>query len=97
MAAAYYASTPSLKGKCKPVCYFVIRPAGGVVKGGQPKSFASVKAQILAQLLSQKQTAHLQSVVAKLEKAEKKATRYAPGYAPPKTPTPSSGTTAPTT
>jgi parvulin-like peptidyl-prolyl isomerase len=87
----------SLKGKCKPTCYFIIRPTADVVKGGQQKSFASVKAQILAQLLSQKQTAHLQSVVAKLEKAEKKATRYAPGYAPPKTPTPSSGTTAPTT
>ncbi len=91
-----YADT-SLKGKCKPTCYFIIRPTADVVAGGQQKSFASVKAQILAQLLSQKQTSHLQSVVAKLEKAEKKVTRYAPGYAPPKSSTASSGTTAPTT
>jgi parvulin-like peptidyl-prolyl isomerase len=89
----------SLKGKCKPTCYFIIRPTADVVAGGQQKSFASVKAQIQAQLLSQQQTSHLQSVVAKLEKAEKKVTQYAPGYAPPKTSAPSSGsgTTAPAT
>jgi parvulin-like peptidyl-prolyl isomerase len=87
----------SLKGKCKPTCFFVIRPTADTVKGGQQKSFASVKAQIISTLLSQRQSAHLQSVIGKLEKQEKKVTRYAPGYAPPKTPTPSGGTTAPTT
>ena len=46
MSAAYYASQPTLKGKCKPVCYFVIRPGADTVKGGQQKSFAAVKAQI---------------------------------------------------
>jgi parvulin-like peptidyl-prolyl isomerase len=92
-----YAST-SLKGKCKPTCYFVIRPTADVVKGGQQQSFASVKAQIISTLLSQQQSAHLQSVIGKLEKQEKNVTHYAAGYAPPKTPTPSAGgTTSPTT
>jgi hypothetical protein len=91
----------SLKGKCKPTCYFVIRPTADVVKGGQQKSFASVKAQIISTLLSQQQSAHLQSVIGKLEKHEKGVTHYAAGYAPPKTPTPStsagSGTAPPAT
>ncbi len=79
----------SLKGKCKPTCYFIIRPTTATVKGGTQKSFASVAAQIKSTLLSTRQTAHLQSVVTKLEKAQKKLTHYAPGYAPPKTSTPS--------
>jgi hypothetical protein len=92
-----YAST-SLKGKCKPTCYFVIRPTADVVKGGAQKSFASVKAQIQSQLLSTRQSSHVQAIITKLEKQQKKLTRYAPGYAPPKVTTPSTGTTvAPTT
>ena len=66
----------------------MIRPTADIVKGGQQKSFASVKAQIQSTLLSQQQTAHLQSVVTKLEKQQKKVTQYAAGYAPPKTSTP---------
>jgi hypothetical protein len=97
MAAAYYKSQPTLKGKCKPTCYFVVRPTADVVKGGQQKSFASVKAQIQTQLLSTQQSSHVQQVVTKLEKQQKKLTRYAPGYAPPKTATPSTGSTTPTT
>ena len=89
MAAAYYASQPTLKGKCKPVCYFVIRPAADIVKGGQQKSFADVKAQIQSTLLTQRQTAHLQQIVTNLEKQQKKVTKYAAGYAPPKVSTPS--------
>jgi parvulin-like peptidyl-prolyl isomerase len=92
---AYIDSQPGLKGKCKPTCYFVIRPTADVIKGGAQKSFASVKAQIQAQLLSTRQSTHLQAIVNKLEKAQKKLTHYAAGYAPPKTPTPSA--TAPTT
>jgi foldase protein PrsA len=95
MSAAYYASQPTLKGKCKPTCYFVIRPTADVVKGGQQQSLASVKAQIQSQLLSSQQSTHVQQVITNLEKLEKKATRYASGYAPPKTPVPS--TTTPTT
>jgi parvulin-like peptidyl-prolyl isomerase len=92
---AYVNSQPNLKSKCKPTCYFVIRPTADVVKGGAQKSFASVKAQIKSQLLSTRQSSHLQAIVNKLEKAQKKLTHYAAGYAPPKTPTPSA--TAPTT
>jgi hypothetical protein len=95
-----YAST-SLKGKCKPTCYFIIRPTADVTKGGAKKSFASVEAQIQSTLLSSRQSAHLQAVVTKLENAQKKITRYAAGYKPPKTPsTPSTGvpdTTVPAT
>jgi parvulin-like peptidyl-prolyl isomerase len=83
-----YASS-SLKGKCKPTCYFIIRPTSATSKGGQQKSFASVAAQIKSQLLQTRQTSHLQKVVTALEKAQKKLTRYAAGYAPPKTSTPS--------
>ena len=73
-----YAKT-SLKGKCKPTCYFIIRPTADVVKGGAKKSFASVKAQIQSTLLSSRQSAHLQAVVTRLENAQKKITHYAAG------------------
>lgn len=82
-------ATSSLKGKCKPTCYFIIRPTADTVKGGQQKSFASVQAQIKSQLLQSRQTTHLNSVVNALEKQQKKITKYAPGYAPPKTSVPS--------
>jgi hypothetical protein len=93
-----YAGT-SLKGKCKPTCYFIIRPTADVTKGGAKKSFGEVEAQIQTTLLASRQTAHLQAVITKLENAQKKITHYAPGYKPPKTPSvPSpSGTTVPTT
>jgi parvulin-like peptidyl-prolyl isomerase len=89
----------SLKGKCKPTCYFIIRPLAPVIKGGAKKSFGEVEAQIQTTLLASRQSAHLQAVVTKLENAQKKITHYAPGYKPPKTPSaPSTGVaTAPTT
>jgi parvulin-like peptidyl-prolyl isomerase len=82
-------ATSSLKGKCKPTCYFIIRPTSDTVKGGTQKSFASVEAQIKSQLLSTRQTSHLTKVVNALETQQKKITKYAPGYAPPKTSVPS--------
>lgn len=86
-----YAGT-SLKGKCKPTCYFIIRPTADVIKGGAKKSFGEVESQIQTALLTSRQTAHLQAVVTKLENAQKKITHYAQGYKPPKTPsTPSTG------
>jgi hypothetical protein len=85
----------SLPGKCKPTCYFIIRPTADTVKGGKQKSFDSVKAQIQAQLLQTKQSQHLQQVVGRLEKAQKKLTQYASGYAPPKTSS-GAGTATPT-
>jgi parvulin-like peptidyl-prolyl isomerase len=82
----------SLKGKCKPTCYFIIRPLAAAIKGGAKKSFGEVEAQIQTTLLASRQSAHLQAVVTKLENAQKKITHYAPGYKPPKTPkTPSNG------
>jgi parvulin-like peptidyl-prolyl isomerase len=84
-------ATTSLKGKCKPTCYFVIRPTAAVVKGGAQKSFASVEPTIEQTLLQSRQTSHLQAVVNKLEAAQKKITRYAAGYKPPKTTTPATG------
>jgi len=59
------------------------------VKAGTKKSFASVEDQIRTQLLQTRQSAHISSVVKKLEAQQKKLTKYAPGYAPPKTSTPS--------
>jgi parvulin-like peptidyl-prolyl isomerase len=90
-----YANT-SLKGKCKPTCYFIIRPTAAVIKGGAKKSFGQVEAQIQTTLLASRQSAHLQAVITRLESAQKKITHYAPGYKPPKTP--STGVaTSPTT
>lgn len=85
----------SLTGRCKPDCYFIIRPTGDIQKAGAKKPFSEVKDQIRTQLLQQRQQAHIQSVVKKLEAQQKKITKYAPGYAPPKTSTPS--TSQPTT
>jgi parvulin-like peptidyl-prolyl isomerase len=84
-----YADSPQLKGKCKPTCYFIIRPLADTVKGGQQKSFASVESQIKSQLLQSRQQTHESKVIGALEKAQKKITKYAPGYAPPKTSVPS--------
>ena len=80
--SASYANT-QLKGKCKPTCYFLIRPVDNVVKKGTQQSFAAVKAQILSQLKSTQQQAHVQQRVQALINAIKKKTKYAPNYAPP--------------
>jgi hypothetical protein len=92
----------SAEGKCKPTCYFIIRPTANLIRGGTEKSFASVRAHIKSQLLSDLRLRHVQTVIARLEKKEQKLTRYAAGYAPLRTTTPSTGvpdtneTTAPT-
>jgi hypothetical protein len=74
-----------LKGRCKPTCYFVIRPAGTIVKGGTVQSFASVEAQIHTQLLDALRTQHERDVITRFEKRENRVTHYAAGYAPPST------------
>lgn len=99
---AYIRSQPSLKGKCKPTCYFVIRPTGDTVKAGSQKPFAAVRAQITTQLRSMLPLRHVQVVIGRLEKQQNKLTRYAHGYAPRKPHIPSTGvpdteTTAPAT
>jgi hypothetical protein len=91
-----------LEGKCKPTCYFIIRPTADVIEGGTPEPFASVRAEIKSRLLSILRLRHVRAVIGKLEKEQKRLTRYAPGYAPRKTSPPSTGvpdtdeTTAPT-
>jgi SurA N-terminal domain/PPIC-type PPIASE domain len=93
--SASYAST-QLKGKCKPTCYFLIRPVDDLVKKGTQQSFASVKAQILSTLKSGVQAQHVQQRVQALINGIKKKTKYAPSYAPPPSST-SPATTSPTT
>jgi PPIC-type PPIASE domain len=72
----------SLRGRCKRVCYYVIRPLARTVPGGSEKPFAAVRAQIRSRLLSTLQLRHVQRVIARLDAAERRVTRYAPGYAP---------------
>lgn len=85
-----YART-SLKGRCTPTCYFVIRPAAATIKAGTEQPFATVRAQITSQLQSLLPVRHVQLVIAKLVKQQRKVTRYAPGYAPPRQTTPATG------
>ncbi len=87
----YLKSQPTLKGRCKPACYFVIRPIADTIKGGTQKSFASVRAEIATQLRSTLPLRHAQLVIARLEKEQNTLTRYAPGYAPARARTPSTG------
>jgi parvulin-like peptidyl-prolyl cis-trans isomerase-like protein len=73
----------SLAGKCKPDCYFLIRPTGDVVAGEQ-QSFESVKTSIRQSLEQQRKDEHLQARVKKLLDEQKRQTVYAPQYQPPK-------------
>jgi parvulin-like peptidyl-prolyl isomerase len=75
----------SLKGKCKPTCYFIIRPTADVVKAGTSQPFSKVQAQIRSQLLQTRQQAHLTSVIKGLEAKQAKLTKYASGYSPTST------------
>jgi foldase protein PrsA len=72
-------------GKCKPTCYFVIKPDASVVKGGS-RTLAQVKASIESTLASTVQTPAVSKKLQALLDAQKKLTKYAKGYAPP-TPT----------
>ena len=72
----------SLRGKCTPTCYFIVRPTARVVKAGTRNSFESVKATIKAQLLSMLRTRHVNAVIAAFAEKYRKLVRYAPGYAP---------------
>ena len=83
----------SLPGKCKPTCYFIIRPTADTVKAGTEQPFDKVKDQIRSQLLSTRQQQHVVDVIKRLEAEQKKATHYATGYAPPKTSSSSPATT----
>jgi PPIC-type PPIASE domain/SurA-like N-terminal domain len=80
-----------LKGKCKPACFFVIRPTAATIKGGTEKPFGEVQAQIKTQLLSLLRLRHVQAVIAVYEKQQDAKTRYAAGYKPAPVTTPSTG------
>jgi hypothetical protein len=71
----------SLPGKCKPDCFFLIKPLGAV-KPGKQQSFDEVKAQIRSQLeqtqVQQQVDKRIQSLIAE----QKKQTHYAPKYKP---------------
>ncbi len=82
---AYARST--LKGKCKPACYFVLRPTAAAVKGGSPEPFSQVHAQVHTQLLTALRTQHVQAVIARYEKEQRTLTRYASGFKPLPAPT----------
>jgi SurA N-terminal domain/PPIC-type PPIASE domain len=87
----------SLQGKCKPDCFFLIKPLAGVTKGKQ-QSFSDVEAQIRSQLEQTQVQQNVQKRMQKLLDAQKKLTHYAPAYKPPAAPKPagSTGTSTPT-
>jgi hypothetical protein len=75
----------SLPGKCKPTCFFVIRPDANIVKGSS-QTFDQAKATIESTLASSVQAPKVSKRFQQLLDAQKKITKYASGYAPP-TPT----------
>jgi hypothetical protein len=86
--------TSNLSGKCKPDCFFIVKPKADVKPGGQ-QSFDDVKAQIRQTL---EQTQVLDKARARFNKllsAQKKLTHYNPTYKPPASSAASSS--APTT
>ncbi|HVG67556.1 MAG TPA: SurA N-terminal domain-containing protein [Gaiellales bacterium] len=92
VSEAYESS--NLSGKCKPDCFFIVKPKSDVKPGGQ-QSFDDAKAQIRQQL----ETQVLDKARAKfnaLLTAQKKLTHYNPAYKPAAT-TAASGGAAPTT
>lgn len=81
----------NLNGKCRPTCYFVLRPTAATVKGGTLEPFSAVQGEVHAQLLTALRTQHIQAVIARYEKQERALTRYAPGYRPLTVTTPAAG------
>lgn len=81
-------ATTNLKGKCKPNCYFIVKPTADV----KAQTFADVKAQIKSQLLSQNQQTYVQQQITKLQAAQAKVTHYNKTYKPASTSKPSTST-----
>ena len=78
---AYTRST--LRGKCRPTCYFVLRPTAATVPAGSFQPFSAVQAEVHAQLLTALRNHHVQAVIARYVAEQRRLTRYAPGYRPP--------------
>jgi hypothetical protein len=72
----------SLPGKCKPTCYFVIRPDADIVKGSA-QTLEQAKATIESTLASQVQAAKVSKRLQQLVEEQKKITHYADAYKPP--------------
>jgi hypothetical protein len=70
----------SLQGKCKPQCYFLVKPTEDVVHGGQ-QTFDEAKASISSTLSSQVDQKVSDKIKALVD-AQKKSTHYNPAYAP---------------
>lgn len=86
---AYARST--LRGKCSPTCYFVLRPTAATVAAGSLEPFSAVQAQVHTQLLTALRTQHVQAVIARAEQEQRGITRYAQGYRPLPVTTPATG------
>jgi SurA N-terminal domain/PPIC-type PPIASE domain len=86
---AYARST--LKGACRPTCYFVLRPTAAGVKDGALEPLSQVRDRVHAQLLGARRAQHVQAVIARYEQQQRALTRYAPGYKPLPVTTPATG------
>jgi hypothetical protein len=84
----------SLPGKCKPTCYFVIRPDADIVKG-KTQTFDEVKAQIKTTLEQSVQSGQITKRIQQLANEQKKLVKYAKGFEPPKPVNPGGASTAP--
>jgi peptidyl-prolyl cis-trans isomerase SurA len=78
----------NLKGKCKPNCYFIVKPTADT----KQQTFKDVASQIKSQLESQQQQTVVQAKIAKLQAAQQKLTHYNKTYKPPSTSKPSTST-----
>jgi foldase protein PrsA len=82
----------SLPGKCKPQCFFLIKPLTDV-KAGKQQTFDEVKAQIRTQLEQTQLAKMVDTRIKKLLDEQKKQTHYAAKYKPAATNTAGSGST----
>jgi foldase protein PrsA len=73
----------SLPGKCKPTCYFVIRPDADIVKG-KTQTFDEVKDQVRQTLEQTVQAEKITKRIQQLADEQKKLVKYAKGFEPPK-------------
>jgi hypothetical protein len=71
----------NLPGKCKPTCFFVIRPDADVVKGSA-QTLAQAKATIESTLASTVQTPKISKRLKQLVDEQNKITHYADAYKP---------------
>jgi hypothetical protein len=71
----------NLPGKCKPTCYFLVRPDSAIVKGSD-QTLAQAKASIESTLASSVQGPKISKRLQQLIDEQKKITKYADAYKP---------------